>query len=166
MINTIAKPAINPDGDDVADWAKWCYAHGTARLAALHYRLAELAGTGQLDADESLDLQSILNDVSEYLYWGTTSAVRDWSTDTPDWDDGHYSNGGQVMNQKRIEENAANHWEHNSFLFQEVAVLSYPMGTVSTIAAPPRGHGRDREETIDFTLRSRQEGKPHIGPHQ
>lgn len=40
------QPAVNPNMHDVADRAKYEYATGTQVLAALHYRLAELAGTG------------------------------------------------------------------------------------------------------------------------
>jgi len=53
-------PAVNPNVDDIADRAKHWYANATQVLAATQYRLAELAGTGRLDPDESMSLQTNL----------------------------------------------------------------------------------------------------------
>jgi len=46
------RPAVNPNVHDIADRAKHGYAIGTRLLAAVQYRLAQLAGTGRLDPDE------------------------------------------------------------------------------------------------------------------
>ena len=62
------KPAVNPIVDDIADQAKYRYATGTKLLAAMQYGLAELAGTGRLDPDESMSLQHELVSVREALY--------------------------------------------------------------------------------------------------
>src|SRR6476660_2383732 len=61
MIASMAeRPAVNPNVDDIADRAKHWYAKATQVLAATQYRLAELAGTGRLDPDESMSLQENL----------------------------------------------------------------------------------------------------------
>jgi hypothetical protein len=92
-MKTITKPAVNPDPDDIADRAKYRYAAGTKLLADVQHRLAELAGTGKLDPDESMSLQFKLVELWEHLYAGTTCAVRDGDTDdrTWDWADNTYS---------------------------------------------------------------------------
>src|SRR4051812_28759726 len=48
QVTVAEKPAVNPIVDDIADQAKYRYATGTKLLAAMQYRLAELAGTGRL----------------------------------------------------------------------------------------------------------------------
>ena len=57
-------PAVNPNAQDIADKAKYEYVGVTERLGAMHDRLTELADTGLLDADESLNLQDDL-----FLIW-------------------------------------------------------------------------------------------------
>ena len=74
------RPAVNPDVHDIADRAKHRYAIGAKLLAAMQYRLAELAGTGRLDADESIRLQHNLVSIWEALYFGTVCAC---GTGTP-----------------------------------------------------------------------------------
>ncbi|ORB68802.1 hypothetical protein [Mycolicibacterium tusciae] len=64
-------PAINRDVEDIADRAKYAYAKGTQLLAATQYRLAELAGTGRLDAEEVWELHDQLLRIWEELYFGT-----------------------------------------------------------------------------------------------
>ena len=54
------RPAVNPNVDDIADRAKHWYPNGTQVLAATQYGFAELAGTGRLDPDESMSLQTNL----------------------------------------------------------------------------------------------------------
>ena len=70
-------PAVNFNVHDIADRAKHGYATGTMLPAALQYRLAELAGTGQLNPDKSMSLQEELVRIWEALYFGTLCAVRD-----------------------------------------------------------------------------------------
>ena len=80
-----------------------CHAH----LATTRYRLGELAGTGQLDPEES---KSLHRDVGSNL-GGTVfrhrmrRAPRDWDTDDSSWDeaDNTYSDGRRVMIGIRIE---------------------------------------------------------------
>ena len=128
------RPAINRDVHDIADRAKHGYATGTQRLATMQYRLGELAGTGQLDPDESMRLQHNLVSVWEALYSGTVCAVRDADTDDSTWDeaDNTYSDGRTVMIQIRIEpwENSDFSWEHNRFMLGEGAVNDHPRGTI------------------------------------
>ena len=72
-------PRVNTDAEAVADRAKFAYAAATQLIAETQYRLAELTGTGQVDPDESMALQCNLFEIWETLYYGTTSAVRDWA---------------------------------------------------------------------------------------
>jgi hypothetical protein len=130
-------PAVNPNVDDVADRAKHWYANGTQVLAATQYRLAELAGTGRLDAEESMSLQTNLFYIWEALYAGTLCAVRD--EDTDDWDkaDNTYSDGRPVMIQIRIEpeETSDFNWQHNRFMLGDGAVNEHPLGTICYISS-------------------------------
>lgn len=130
-------PPVNPDVNDIADRAKHAYATGTKVLATLQYRLGELAGTGKLDPQESMSLQTQLVRVWEALYGGTVWAVRDETTDDSTWDeaDNTYRDGRPVMLQIRVEpyEESDCCWEHNGFLLGDGAVNAYPLGTVSYI---------------------------------
>jgi hypothetical protein len=106
--------------------------------AATHYRLGELAGTGRLDADESMSLQENLFYIWEALYAGTLCAVRDEDTDDCTWDetDNTYSDGRQVMIQIRIEpeETSDFNWQHNRFMLGDGAVAEHPRGTICYIS--------------------------------
>ncbi len=137
MFDEMSPPPVNPDVNDIADRAKHAYATGTQALAALQYRLGELAGTGRLNPDECKDLQCRVVRIWEELYSGTTWAVRDENTDDSTWDaaDTTYSDGRQVMIQIRIEPHEQSDfcWEHNRFLLGDGAVNEYPLGTVSYI---------------------------------
>ena len=130
-------PAVNPDMHEMADRAKHGYAEGTKLVAETQYRLAELAGTGQLDPDESMDLQMNLFAIWEALYGGTLYAVRDWDTDDCTWDeaDNTYSDGREVMIQIRVEpyESSECSWEHNGFTSGDGAVNEHPRGTICYI---------------------------------
>jgi hypothetical protein len=130
-------PPVNPDVNDIADQAKHWYAEGAQLLAAMQYRLAELAGTGRLDPGESKSLQDNLVHIWEALYLGTVCAVRDEDTDDSTWDeaDNTYSDGRPVMIQTRIEppEQSDFCWEHSRFALGDGAVNEYPLGTISYI---------------------------------
>jgi hypothetical protein len=132
------KPAVNPNVDDIADQAKYRYANGTKLLAATQYRLAELAGSGRLDPDESMSLQENLFHIWQALYAGTLCAVRDDDTDDSSWHetDNTYSDGRQVMIQIRIEpwETPECHWEHNRFLLDEGSVKEHLRGAICFIS--------------------------------
>ena len=142
---TEQRPAINPAPDNIADQAKYHYAAGTQMLAAMQYRLAELAGTGKLDPDESKDLQHRLVSIWGHLYSGTTSAVRDWATDdsTWDWADNTYSDGTEVMspgpgdNRTEAQAAAQGAWRYHEFGIGDGAVQDLPYGNTSVIAKPP-----------------------------
>jgi hypothetical protein len=142
-------PAVNPNVHDIADRAKHEYATGTQVLAALHYRLAELAGTGRIDPDESKSLQRELHRVWEALYFGTVYAVRDEDTDDWTWAeaDNTYSDGRTVMTQIRIEprETSELNWEHNKFTNGDGAVNEHPLGTICCIAH----HDPKRDQVVD-----------------
>lgn len=132
------RPPVNRDVHDIADRAKEGYAVGAEIIAQTQYRLAELAGTGVLDADESKRLQRNLCLIWESLYGGTLCAVRDWDTDDSEWDgyDNTYSDGRQVITQVRVEPRSESDecWEHNSFMLGDGAPNEFPLGTVSDIA--------------------------------
>jgi hypothetical protein len=131
-------PAVDPNVDDIADRAKRAYATATQRLATMQYRLGELAGTGQLDPDESMRLQDNLVHIWEDLYAGTVCAVRDWDTDDGTWDEAEntYSDGRHVMIQIRIEpeEYSEFNWEHNRFTLGDGAINEHSLGTICYIA--------------------------------
>jgi hypothetical protein len=128
---------VNPHVDDIADRAKHGYAVATKLLAETQFRLAELAGTGRLDPDESMRLQDNLHDIWQALYGGTLCAVRDEDTDDRSWDeaDNTYSDGRVVMVQVRIEpESSDTNWEHNRFLLADGAINEHRLGTVCYIS--------------------------------
>lgn len=131
-------PSVNPNVDDIADRAKHAYFSGAQVLAQTQYRLAELAGTGGLDPNESKSLQWNLVAAWQELYSGTLCAVRDWDTDDSTWDetDCSYSDGREVLTQIRIEpwESSDFSWKHNRFLLGDGAVNDYPLGTISYIS--------------------------------
>jgi hypothetical protein len=132
-------PAVNPNVHDIADRAKHAYAEATQLLAATHYRLAELAGIGRLDPDESISLQEDLVSIWVSLGSGTVDAVRDMGTHHSTWEeDGNtYSDGRTVMTQVRIEprEISESCWR-NRFVVVGGAVLAHPQGTICCISHP------------------------------
>jgi len=141
------RPPVNRNVHNIADWAKYGYATCTHDLAAMQYRLAELASTGLLDPDESMALQFKLVSIWESLYAGTLCAVRDDDTDDRTWDeaDNTYSDGRRVITKVRIEprEESDDCWAHNPSMIGDGAPNEFPLGIVSYIAWPP-GHPRLR----------------------
>src|SRR5260370_19474944 len=131
-------PGVSPNVHDIADRAKHGYATGTQVLAALQYRLGELAGTGQIDPDESMRLQEGVVSVWESLYYGTLCAVRDEDTDDWDEDGNTYSDGRAVMTQIRIEpwETSEQNWESNKCTSGDGTVNEHPRGPTSYISHP------------------------------
>jgi hypothetical protein len=139
-------PPINPDVDDIADRAKHGYARATATLAKVQYRLAELAGLGRLDPDESISLQDNLIEIWGHVYCGTVWAVRDEEDDGDEEEDYHaptgvaadntYHDGRTVMVQTRIEplETSECSWEHNGFLVDDGAIIYHQRGTICSIS--------------------------------
>jgi hypothetical protein len=157
------RPAVNPNVDDIADRVKHGYATGTQILAAHQYRLAELAGTGQLDPDVSMSLQDEVFCIWEALYLGTVCAVQDEDSDDWDEDGNTYSDGRPVMIQIRIEpwETSECSWEHNRFTLGDGAVAEHPRGTISYVLpiyphddhipeSPRRGLPTDFEGFSDY----------------
>lgn len=153
-------PPVNPYIHEIADHAKQAFANGTEIIALMQYRLAELAGIGQLDSKESKDLQWSLVELYEVLYGGTLCAVRDWTTPDWTWDetDNTYSDGRQVINQVRIEpwEKSDASWEHNPFMLGDGAPNEFPLGTISYIAPIRAEHPPVHRDTGDVgTLQER-----------
>jgi hypothetical protein len=95
--------------------------------------VAELAGTGRLDPDESRRLQHNLVSFWEALCLGTVCAVRDEGTDDSTWDEGDhaYSDGRPVMIQIRIEpcETSVCNWKHNRFTLGDGVTAKPPVPT-------------------------------------
>lgn len=128
---------INPDVNDIADRAKYSHAMARQILAAMQYRLAELAGTGRLDPDECPSLQKELIEIYWHLYFGTVCAVRDEEDPSDEEEaDNTYSDGRTVMIQTRIEpyESSEFDWEHNRFLFDDGAIIFHQRGTTCVIS--------------------------------
>lgn len=140
-------PPVNPYVHEIADRAKHAYASATQMIAAMQYRLAELAGTSQLDPAESMELQAALVCIWEEVFFGTLCAVRDWTTDDYKWDewDNTYSDGRQVVHQIRIEprEHSDDCWQHNHRMLGDGAPNEFPLGTISYIAPWHPDHPRD-----------------------
>lgn len=131
------KPCINENVDQVADAAKHGYAQATRRLAELQCRLAELAGTGQLDAKESIALQRMAVRIWEHTYSATLCAVRDWDSPDDTWDtaDNTYADGRPVIVRSSIgpSEASAHAFPHNRFLLRGGAMCEFPIGVASEV---------------------------------
>jgi hypothetical protein len=130
-------PAVNPNVHDIADRAKYEHARATQSLATMQYRLAELAGLGLLDPDESLHLQERLIEIYWHLHFGTVGAVRDEEDDgDEEGADNTYSDGRPVMIQARIEPYKSSDfsWEHNRFLSDDGAIIFHQLGTACSIS--------------------------------
>jgi hypothetical protein len=133
----------------IADHAKHVFAVGNRDIAALQYRLADFAHTGQLAqaANERLQWDHCLK-MWETLYGGTVFVVRDdrtWDGGW-DWSDNTYSDGRQIMSQVRV-----NDWEaiERDWTCGEIAGdgpwLEHPRGSICSIAPvedPDKDHGR------------------------
>lgn len=121
-----------------ADHAKYVYAVGARDIAALQYRLAELAGTGRLDpaAHHGLQWNHCLP-MWETLYSGTTCAVRDERTwdGAWDWYDNTYSDGRQVMAQARLKNwpELDRRWPYNEGMAGDGPIQEHPWGSVCQI---------------------------------
>jgi hypothetical protein len=130
---------ITDDVHLIADHAKYVYAVGSRDIAALQYRLAELAGTGRIDLEHHWHLQwGHCLPMWETLYHGTTCAVRDdriWDS-TWDWSDNTYSDGRQVMAQVRVKnwQELARNWPYNEFLCGDGPIQEHRRGSLCQIA--------------------------------
>lgn len=121
-----------------ADHAKYVYAVGARDIAALQYRLAELAHTGRLDSEAHKHLQwDHCLRMWEVLYYGTTSAVRDARTwdGAWDWYDNVYSDGRQVMAQVRMKNwlELERNWPYNEGMCGDGPIQEYPRGSLCQI---------------------------------
>lgn len=144
-------------------------------LAELQYRLAELAGEGELNPNESSAMQASLVEVWQAMYSATLGAARDPQSGDHTWDDGDncYSDGRRICTQIRIEprEQSDDNWKHNQFLLGEGAVNEYPRGTISSIA-PIRtsgelvDDGRVRRRNTDFDALRKLLQQPGTGGHE
>ena len=123
----------------LADHAKYVYAIGTRDIAAMQYKLAELAGTGRLDHEVQNGLQwDHCLPMWETLYYGTACAVRDYRTWDGDWDwsNNTYSDGRRVMAQARVKNwyQLDRNWPYNEFLCDDGPIWAHPRGSLCQIA--------------------------------
>lgn len=98
MFDAMSPPPVNPNANDIADRAKYWYARARLSLAAMHYRVAELAGTGKLHPDEAEQLELKLIDIYWSLHFGTVDAV--FNEDYLEYEEeahNTYSDGRSVM---------------------------------------------------------------------
>lgn len=132
------RPAVNPNVYEIADRVKHGFATIARQLATMQYRLGELAGTGQLDPDESMRLQENRFHIYEDLYFATLCAVRDPDSDdsTCCEDENTYTDGRKVKIQIRVEpeEFSDFNWEHNKFTLGDGAINEHPLGTIFHIS--------------------------------
>jgi hypothetical protein len=129
-VATIVPPPINPDPQDVANEVKYGFAVLTKRIADMQYRLADLAGRGLMDPEQSMDLQRHLIEMWQDLYRHTLVAVRDSSTSDIEWDeaDNTRSDGVQIVVLTSVDPEADGNWEYNEFLLGDGAVAECPRG--------------------------------------
>ena len=149
----------------LADHAKYVYAIGTRDIAAMQYKLAELAGTGRLDHEVQNGLQwDHCLPMWETLYDGTTCAVRDdrtWDGGW-DWSNNTYSDGRQVMAQARVKNwyQLVRNWPYNEFLCGDGPIREYPRGRsprfTRSSTRPRTARTTRRSRSTSTTLSSRQ----------
>jgi hypothetical protein len=130
---------ITDDVHLIADHAKYVYAVGSRDIAALQYRVAELARTGRLDFEVHKRLQwDHCLPMWETLYFGTLSAVRDERTWDGGWawSDNTYSDGRQVMAQVRVKnwQELDRNWPYNGEMCGDGPIQEHPRGSICQIA--------------------------------
>ena len=156
---------VNPDVNVIADQVKEGYAVATQLLAAVQYRLGELAGTARLDPEESLRLQEVLVGIWEVLYAGVLCALHDYGSELTSWDetDNTYSDGRLVTNTIRIEptEESDDCWRHNGFTIGDGAVGEVFLGEIASIAPAPMKFSVGRVVGMDDEPARDQLGQQH-----
>lgn len=144
--------------ESVEDRAKWCYAQSSELLALMHYRLAELAGTGGLDPNESMLLQEGLNAVWGEVYCGTLASAVEDATDSREGAPGNtYSDGTYVTHKLPVPLDCDDDepWVHDEFLLEDGAVLEFPIGVVAVIRPLAEGGPSDKAVAEREALRKR-----------
>ena len=155
-----------------ADHAKYVYAVGSRDIAALQYRLSELAHTGRLDpaAHQSLQWDHCLP-MWQTLYFCTTCAVRDersWDG-AWDWYDNTYSDGRQVMMQARVKNwvKVERNWPYNGGMSGDGPIQEHPRGSLCqihpVIASDRDGYWHPSIEIDLEDLIKRLSPEPHDG---
>ena len=85
----------NTDLNGLIDQIKWMYFAQSQSLAWLHYRLAELAGTGRLDSKAKRELQHELVEMSQAI-WGETHSFLERAEYVPEDEEGTYCGAGKL----------------------------------------------------------------------
>ena len=122
----------NTDLSGVIDQIKWLYFAQSRPLAWLHYRLAELAGTGKLDPEANRELQYQLSEMS-HVIWCETTGFLETHDYVPEDEDGAYCDGTRIIHkfpatqEERDEERAA--WPFSHLLNGDGATNDYPRRT-------------------------------------
>lgn len=143
---------LRPSTDFVyrlADHAKYVYAVGARDIAAMQYRLSELAGAGRLEPEAHKRLQwQYCLPMWETLYHGTVCAVRDERTWDGgwDWSDNTYSDGRQVMAQMRVKnwQDLNDAWPYRSGLCGDGPIQEHPRGSFCQIYPVVEGDAHHR----------------------
>ena len=91
-----APALLNTDLNGLIDQIKWLYFAQSQSLAWLHYRLAELAGTGKLDPEANRELQYQLSEMSQAIWSGTHSFLERGEY-VPEDEEGIYCDGTQII---------------------------------------------------------------------
>ncbi|MEX0745087.1 MAG: hypothetical protein WD118_05755 [Phycisphaeraceae bacterium] len=131
-----------------ADHAKFVYAVGNRDIAALQYRLSEMAHTGRLDLDAHKLLQwDHCTAMWEALYFGTLSALHDQRTwdGAWGWYDNTFSDGRQVMVQARMKNwmDLDRDWPYNAGMSGDGPIVEHPRGSLCQIFPVVDPHGSD-----------------------
>jgi len=86
----------NTDLNGLIDHLKWLYFAQSQPLAWLHYRLAELAGTGKLDSKANWELQHELVEMSQAI-WDQTHIFLERNDYVPADQEGIYCDGVEII---------------------------------------------------------------------
>ena len=123
----------NTDLNGLIDHLKWLYFAQSQPLARLHYRLAELAGTGRLDPKANWELQHELVEMSQAI-WDETHSFLERAEYVPEDQEGIYCDGAEIIHkfpatqEERDEERAA--WPFSHLLRNgDGATNDYPRRT-------------------------------------
>ena len=134
------KPPVNADLtlDGAVDQLKYLFFDISAKLAGLHYSLAHLAGTGNLDLETNWDMQHELVDMYEDLYVSTASFVRDDEKDTIDRPpvEEYYSDGRNIVQKFDAPDGEEAAWPHNRFCLGDGGPAELPRTTRFWLRAP------------------------------
>jgi hypothetical protein len=119
----------NTDLNGLIDHLKWLYFAQSQPVARLHYRLAELAGTGRLDSNANLELQHELVEMSQAIWSGTHSFLERHEY-VPEDEVGIYCDGTEIIHKFPATDAEERAWPFHHLLRNgDGAVNDYPRRT-------------------------------------